>query len=89
MIYCCNCAHCKTVKGSRDENGYRVLCRANRWKNNRVNFLKTVYMKRRDDCPVYDSMGEDDLDDFRKMMSHNYYEQKKRDKLELDKTMGL
>lgn len=84
MIYCCNCFHCKTVKGSKDEHGYRVLCRANQWKNNRVNFLKSVYMKRRDDCLQYDSMGEEGLTDCLKISGHIYYEQKK-----LDKAMGL
>ena len=71
QLYCANCLHCKEFTHVSERTGVherRVRCAAKQWltpAGNEKNYsLHTVLLRRKDECAHYDSMGEDDLQEF-------------------------
>lgn len=70
-IHCANCLHCKEffevseLTGSRER---RVRCAAGKWVTaagrRKTYSLHTLLSRRMESCDRYDSMGEDDLQEF-------------------------
>ena len=70
-LYCANCLHCKGFSHVSDRTKARerrVRCAAKQWLtpagNEKTYSLHTVLSRRKDECAHYDSMGEDDLQEF-------------------------
>ena len=70
-LYCANCLHCKEFSHVSDRTKARerrVRCAAKQWLtpagNEKTYSLHTVLSRRKDECAHYDSMGEDDLQEF-------------------------
>ena len=70
-IFCANCLHCKEFWYSSDLTGVRerrVRCAAGQWKTpagrEKTFSIHTVLSRRKDQCPHYESMGDEDLDEY-------------------------
>jgi hypothetical protein len=65
--YCANCFNCK-LKVIHDNKNHtfvlRIRCDKNHWSNPILYKYHTVNLRRCENCPDYDSQGEDDRYDF-------------------------
>ncbi len=74
-IYCVNCLHCKEFTQVSPLTGIRerrIRCAAGQWATpagrEKTHALNTALDKRLKQCAHYDSMGEEDLPEFLKML---------------------
>ena len=70
-LYCANCLHCKEFTHISERTGARerrVRCAAKQWLtpagNEKSYSLHTVLLRRKNECAHYESMGENDLQEF-------------------------
>jgi hypothetical protein len=74
-IHCANCLHCKEFTHVSQLTGIserRIRCAAGQWATpsgrEKTYALHTALIRRLAQCAHYDSMGEDDLPEFLKML---------------------
>ena len=74
-IHCANCLNCKEFTHVSPLTGIserRIRCAAGQWTTpsgrEKTYSLHTALIRRKDQCAHYDSMGEDDLPEFFKML---------------------